>query len=368
MTSSAHQAFEARVVESYTLRPKDLAIFRILYASFVLVAVVPVAAWLPKAPQAFFNPPIGLAALFTSFATSGVLICLNLLLSLFAAMLLVGWKTGVASAGTGLTLLALNSWAYSLGKINHDILLVITPLVLGCSVWGRALSVDAVSRSPAAREREGSVPLALLALLVGFAMFTAGLAKVTTGWLDPEFRCTYGHLVVNYRFTGRETWAAKLALGVDWDWFWKLADWAPVFMELAFLPAAIHRRSFCLILAVASLFHLGVLLLFDIPFGVNLLAYGAFVRWTELPLLRTLSRVATHHSRPMTTFAFLAAFAVGLAATLGGRAANVALHFPLNSVVVWLGAAFGVGYIFSPFCGRGQRALGSQPLRQTGAT
>jgi HTTM domain len=350
MTTIRLRTFEARAIDSYGCRAADLAVFRILYASLVLVMVVPVATWLPLAPRAFFNPPIGPAALFTAPPPLSVVLGLNVLLSLFAAMLLVGWRTGVASAGTGLTLLALDSWAYSLGHITHDILMVVTPLVLGFSAWGRALSVDAARRRRPARERAEAWPIALLALLVGFAMFTAGWAKATTGWLDPELRCSYGHLVFNYLFTGRETWAAKLAVRVDSDWFWKVADWAAVALELAFLPAAVHRRPFCLILAVATLFHLWVLLLFDISFGANILVYGAFVRYTELPLFRTLGSVGPL-SRPMAVIAF----AVGVVATLGGETPAVALHIPGDEVVVWAGAVVGTGYIFWTVWGWGRR-------------
>jgi hypothetical protein len=351
MTSGRLRKFEAWALESYALRAVDLATFRIFYASFVLVAVVPIASWWPVMPRAFFNPPIGPAALFTAPPPPSVLLGVNALLSLFAAMLLVGWRTSVASAGTGLTLLALDSWAYSLGYIVHDILLVVTPLVLAFSAWGRARSVDAARRPSPARERAEAWPIALLALLVGFAMFTAGWAKATTGWLDPKLRCTYGFLVCNNRGAGRETWAMEWALGVDSDWFWKIADWLTVALELAFLAAAIHRRSFCLILAMASLFHLRALLLLDIQFAHNLIAFGAFVRYTEFPLFRTPIK-SSPFPRSKSAVAFAATCAVGFAGTLGGRTAAEVLHIPLPEVAVWAGAVGGVAYIFWTLRGR----------------
>jgi hypothetical protein len=356
LTSSRLRTFEAWCLESYALRAADLAAFRVFYASFVLVAVVPTASWWPLMPRAFFNPPIGPAAIFTAPPPPSVLLGLNALLSLFAAMLLVGWRTGVASAGTSLSLLALDSWAYSPGYIVHDILLVVTPLVLGFSAWGRALSVDAARCPSPDREWAEAWPVALLALLVGFAMFTAGWAKATTGWLDPEFRCTYGFLLLNNRVTCRETWAMEWALRVDSDWFWKVVDWLAVAMELAFLPAAVHRRSFCLILAVASQFHLCVLLLFDIQFAPNILAYGAFVRYTEFPLLRIPVKPSPFPG-PKPAIAFAAALAVGLAGTLEGRAVANVLHIPLNEVVVWSGAVVGAGYLFWTLSGRGRRVV-----------
>jgi Vitamin K-dependent gamma-carboxylase len=280
MTINAIRTLETRAVESYSARIEDIAIFRVLLAAFILCNVVPIAAWLPLAPRAFFSPPIGPAALFTGPPPAVVMLGLNCLLVLFVAMLLVGWKTGLASAGTGLTFIALKSWDYSLGKISHDIFIGVTPLVLGFSGWGRTFSIDSSSHPQIVGGRAAAWPLALLALLVGFAMFNAGLAKATTGWLDPQLRCTYGHLVLNYLQTGRETWAASWALRIDSTWFWKLTDWSAVLLEVAFLPAAIHRWSFRLVLAVSSFFHVGVMFLFGIPFSGIIAIYAAFVSTT----------------------------------------------------------------------------------------
>lgn len=344
MTINGLRALEARSLESYTARPEDLAIFRGLYAAYVLCSVIPIANWLPLAPRAFFYPPLGPAALFSAPPPAIALTGLNLLLAVFATMLFVGWKTGAASAGTGLTLFVLDSWAYSLGKINHDILLVVTPLLLGFSGWGRALSIDGLRRHCAAGERTTAWPLALLSLLIGFAMFTAGWAKVTSGWLDPQARCTYGHLAHSYLLKGRETWAAHWAFHIDSTWIWKAADWSTVALELACLPAVLHRRSIRLILAVACIFHLGVMQLFGIIFSANVLVYGAFVPFTELPGFRSLC-IADSLSPGKRLLCCLVPLAVGLVAALAGESMSGLLRVPLNALVVWGGAAVGAGYL-----------------------
>lgn len=133
MTIAGIGTLEERALNSYAYRLTDLAIFRVIYATYILAAIIPVATWISLTPKAFFYPPLGPAALFTATPPANVLIGLNVVLALFSAMLLVGWKTPVASAGTGVVLLLLESWTYSLGKISHDILLVVTPLVLGFS-------------------------------------------------------------------------------------------------------------------------------------------------------------------------------------------------------------------------------------------
>jgi hypothetical protein len=355
---------EQSLVESYALSARDLGIYRILYAAFVLLAVVPVAAWIPSAPRAFLNPPTGPAALFTNAPPSGVILGLNLLLTLFAALLLVGWRTSFASVGTGLTLLALDSWRYSLGKIDHDILLVVAPLVLGFVGWGRALSIDATRRSTADTSQGGSQaeawPVALFALLVGFALFTSGWAKATTGWLNPDLKCTYGHLATNYLVTGRETWAARLALPIQSAWVWKAADWATVALELVVLPAALRRRSFCLVLALVTVFHVGVMLLFDIPFRVNVIAYGAFVRFTDLPLLASLG--VRPVSRKSAVVAFVAACACGLTGTVLGHGL---VGSSLDEVIVGIGGLVGIVYLLRT-CARWYGGLVSDRVPTSG--
>jgi hypothetical protein len=105
-------------------------------------------------------------------------------------------------------------------------------------------------------------------LLIGMAMFTAGWAKLTTGWLQPSQRSTYGHLV------GFDTWAAKMLLGVQSGWFWKPLDWLVILMESGFLMAAFYRPAFRVVCASACLFHVAVWLLFDMRFHGNVIAYG----------------------------------------------------------------------------------------------
>jgi len=344
MTLGSLRVFERDAFASYGSKVGDLAIYRVLYASIVLLSEVPVASWLPLAPKAFFFPPLGPAAFFTGTPPASVLLGLNVLLVIFAAMLIVGWRTTLASMGTGLTLLILKAWAYSLGKIDHDIFLVVVPLLLAFSGWGRALSIDARRLPPPEDAPVAQLPLALLALVVGFAMFTAGWAKVTSGWLDPSVPATYGHLAKNFFFTGRETFAGRMALQVDSGWFWKAGDWAAVTLELGFLFAAVHRRSLCVWMALATLFHLGVLLLFDIPFPTNPLTYAAFVGYTAVPAFRSLHLEGRASARSWW-LVLAAAVALGSVATLRGQSIANALRLPLEDVIVWAGAAGGLWYL-----------------------
>ena len=363
MTLGFLRVFERDAFASYGSKVVDLAIYRILYASFVLLGEVPVASWLPLAPKAFFYPPLGPAALFTGTPPASVLLALNVLLLIFVAMLIVGWRTTLASVGTGLTLMILKAWAYSLGKIDHDIFIVVVPLLLAFSGWGRAHSIDARYLPPPGNDPVAQLPLALLALVVGFAMFTAGWAKITSGWLDPSVHATYGHLVQNYFFTGRETVAGGMALQVDSGWFWKAGDWSAVALETGFLFAAVHRRALCVWMALATLFHLGVLLLFDIPFPTNPLTYAAFVGFTAVPAFRSLQLEGKASTRSWG-LVLAAAVALGSVAVLRGQSIAKALHLPLPDLIVWAGAAGGLWYLGWILLKRRAYHAGVQPVTE----
>jgi hypothetical protein len=243
------------MIETYRPLPGDLRIYRLIYAAYLICAVVPVAPWFADAPLAFFRPPIGLAAIWTRPIPPAAMFALNVLLSVFAAMLLAGWRVRLASIGAGVTLFLLKTWAYSLGKINHDILIVVVPFVFATS-WGDDDEPD-------------PLPLAVFALLIGFAMALAGYEKASTGWLDPQLRCTYGHLVGSCVLSCRETFLARYAITIDSGILWKLADYLTVLLECGFLPAALNRRWFAVALFCAVFFHLGIDLLMSINFGWN---------------------------------------------------------------------------------------------------
>lgn len=330
---------------SYQPRLGDLAFYRVLFACYVLVGIAPVGTWVAELPQTFFRPPIGHAGFFASFPSPPLLLGLNLLLVIAAALLLVGWRTGLMSALVGLALILINGFVYATGKINHDILIVLVPLVMSVSGWGGAWSLDArrIARRGLAPRSPPGWPMALLALFIGYAMFTAGLAKLQTGWLDPEQLCTYGHLASNYLTADRYTRAAEFALKINSVLFWKAADYSAVLLELAFLPAVLHPRLFRPMLAVACLFHVGVLVLFKISFPWNVVAYAAFLVWPRL------TRTATNAlalPRPLLITLFVSSTLAGVGLALG-RPVVVALGMPLHQAIIAAGGLVGVGYLLS---------------------
>ena len=279
--------------EEYRITERSLAVSRVLTALYLLAMVYPRYVWLAAFPSSFYAPPLGLGAFFRDLPPAWVLwLLLGATVSLTLA-LLVGWHT--RATGLALTALTLvgNSFEYALGKINHDILMLVVLLTMSFSGWGRRYSVDA--RRGETLPPAAGWPLTMLALLVGFAMFSAGLPKALTGWLDPNTQSSQAHLLYNYYVFERPTLAGRLALDYTPALAWELLDWATVILELSFLPAAFSRRAMLAVGGVAVFFHAAIYFTMEIPFHLNALAYGMFVNWEQaFARWRPLDRVLDH--------------------------------------------------------------------------
>jgi hypothetical protein len=289
---------------------------------------------------------VGLAALADGFPSAWVMPALNAALVVAAALLTVGWRTPAASLATGTLLLLLKSWEYADGKINHDVLLVLAPLLLAFSGWGAAWSVDAWRRPVSAPQRlRPSSPLALVAFAIALSMFSAGALKLLTGWLDPAVHSTYGHLVINHVATGRETWLSTAALASDSGWLWEPADWAATLLELCFVGAVLHPRAMRVAVSLACLFHLGVWLLFDIVFAANVLAYAAFVPYATLAARFTGRLPAVTPPRRLLYAGCAAAVGLGLAGLAVREPLEARLGVQLQEALILAGAAAGAAYL-----------------------
>lgn len=257
----------------------DVAIYRIIFAALALLTY-PRLQRLSEYPADLFDPPPGPFALLPALPSLPILSALEIAIVVALALLLVGAFTRVTSIAAGLLLMIAFGFTYSFGKVDHTILLVAVPLIMAWSGWGDALSVDAARGGGAnLPARAAQWPLRLLALVIGLGFLTAALAKILTGWLNPFTQATQGHFLVKFLFEDKTAWFAPLAYSVNTPWLWEPLDWLTVILELAILVSVLRWRWFRTAIAIAALFHLGVVLLFNISFNVNVLAYGAFVAW-----------------------------------------------------------------------------------------
>ena len=255
------------IFRDYAISYRALGLFRLVFAfSALMVLTIPQFGWLEAAEDFMYDPPPGLASLFGGFPPTEVLKVVDTLLVLCVLGIGIGWKTPIWSiAFTCLNWLGW-SWVYSLGKIDHNGLLWVLPLILSFH-WGRALSLDARKRI---HENEGSVgwPVFICALIVGFAYFSASIPKIEGGWLNTGASMFEGYFKVS-NFGGPHADLFSILMAIESDVVWESMDWLAVIFEFGFLFALLYPplfRTFCL---VALGFHLFVILTLKIGFDAN---------------------------------------------------------------------------------------------------
>jgi uncharacterized membrane protein YphA (DoxX/SURF4 family) len=271
------------IFESYVVTPEGLGLYRIAFSLFALLFLTPGSAeyvrfsFLGGLPDVFFLPPLGPMQWTSGFPPGELFVLLEALLILSLTAMLFGYYTRTASVATTMLFLVGYGFAYSLGKINHNILFVLLPFVMAFSNWGAAYSFDAQTRRGA--RTVASWPLVLLLLLTGFAMFTAGLPKILGGWLDPNTQATYGRFVRQFFVHGRRDLLAPLAIDLQSPVLWEVFDVATVCFEVGFLIAIMHPFTTRLFAVGAIAFHTGVTLVLNIAFVPNYIVYAAVLPW-----------------------------------------------------------------------------------------
>lgn len=273
------QRLDVVLFDEYRTDARALALYRIVFASLVLILTLPDYLWIGDVPNAFLSPPFAPFLLFqTAAPPREAFLIANVALVTSAVFLLVGLYTRTASVLLSLLWLWGNSWSFAFGKIDHVILMTIAPLFLAAAGWGNAFSLDARRAGPGTRA-PAAWPLALYALWIGLGMGTAAWAKLAGGWLDPSTQAVRGHLARNYHLVGRENPIAEWALSVEPAWIWEMLDVGTIGLEGLFVVAFVRRRLFRLTCALACFFHLGIAVLMEIAYWYNLVAYGAFLSW-----------------------------------------------------------------------------------------
>jgi len=275
--------FEQWVFDSYSPGAPGLGLYRIFASLLFLFFLVPDFGFystLASYPDDFFTPPPGPMMLFDSFPPAWFLQMVHVLLIFSWVCVFIGVKTKIASIMAGVFMFIIQGFIFSLGKVNHEILLSVTPIVMAFTNWGAMFSYDAFKES-APQKTEGW-PLVLLALFIGFMMFTAGVPKILGGWLDPSTQAAQGHLFNQYYVRGRQELLAGFAIQIDSTVFWEILDWATILFEVGFLVAVLKAGWFRLFVCFAVIFHFSTMMMLNIAFLANFMAYAAFLKWDEV--------------------------------------------------------------------------------------
>lgn len=278
-----NQKFSDWIFNSFQVTPEGLGLFRIFTALFIFCFLMPSTEmydFVGSLPDDFYAPPPGPMWLFDGFPPEEFFFILHLILSVLLVFLLVGYKSQWTSILIGLVLLIIKGFFYSVGKIDHDLLMSLTSIVMAFSGWGNAYSVD-VLRSDNEDQYRGvaSWPLTLLALFIGFMMFTAGFPKILGGWLQIDTQATVGHLVNQYFGKERQDLLAGVMLQIDGPLFWEFLDYTTIIFEIGFLVAIFHPKTTKIFISFAVLFHFSIMVMMNISFLHNFVAYAAFLDW-----------------------------------------------------------------------------------------
>ncbi len=342
------------IFQAFPSTAENLAVCRILYAMFVLtMRATNSYGFAASLPSFFFLPPPGPMQLVPGVPGASFFTLLHILIIVGAVLLLFGYQTRWVSILLTLLFLTGYGYVFSLGKINHNILPTLLPLVMAFSNWGSAYSLDARLHPSRVRNPE-TWPLAMMALMTGFAMFSAGLPKLLTGWLAFDSLAVQTHQIYFFVLGNRQELLAPFFMQLQAPVFWEMLDWATVVFEMGFLVAVFYPRAFRLFCGIAVLFHLAVVLMFNITFSNHLIVYALFVDWQRaLPksLFRLLEKgsafVARHKWATLCIVLGLSAGIIqfgsprrlfdALFPTGQIRASHLLLHFGSAVFVLWLG-------------------------------
>jgi len=313
--------------ESFSLDPRSLGVARIFIGLYLVLYRTGDLRWIDTLPSSFFRPPPGPLRLLGGIPSSGALTAVSVGLSVASVALLVGYHTRLASCATGALLFLVDGLGYSFGHVHHsDTFLTAVVVIMAGSNWGAAYSIDALRRRDRAAAPVQAWPIALAAVLLGFLMLTAGLPKLATGWLDPSVLAVRDHIVHLHFASPTAGHLATLALDSENPWLWKPFDYLTLWLELGFIFAITSpraTRSFC---AAAVLFHLGILLTFDIDFTGNVVAYAIFFEWSYV----------VDRARPLQRFPWATAFARRARLTLARSRAPIGAAVFAAGVALYL--------------------------------
>lgn len=344
-------------VERGPFTSADLGIYRIIYAMAALLTV-PDISWLGQYPDFMFNTPPGPLWLLSGFPSPTVLIALEVLRSSTLIMLGLGVWTRYVSIAVWVMLSITYGLTFTLGKIDHTILLVVVPLVFAFSGWGNRFSVDSM-RFKGEPPPQQQWPFRLLALLVGWAFFAAAMTKLLTGWLSFSSQAARGYFVLGFLTEDKTYLLAQWVAAHDLRAAWELLDWMTVIFEFSILIALPWWRAFRMTLAVAAIFHLGVLLAMNIDFSSAVVAYAAFVSWGAIA--RRMGAFGVSKSiasfvemrRPLLkgpgTYLFLCLLALivgsGSWLLMVNPAGRIATGSVVGNLIILLGAVVGLTYL-----------------------
>src|SRR5690625_237586 len=129
------QKFENWIHDTWIISPGGAGLLSIVTSLYILFFLIPGNGlghykYLSELPVQFFMPPPGPRALFHVFPPLLVFQALLTLPGISLILLTIGDRTKRVSIRSGSLILLLQGFIYSVGKVNHEILTGIVPILM----------------------------------------------------------------------------------------------------------------------------------------------------------------------------------------------------------------------------------------------
>jgi hypothetical protein len=233
-----------------------------------------------------FDPPVlSIANFFDQFPDRLFFITLTVLNLILFMLMFIGVATRWTSLLFSITCLLGHNFWYSFGKIDHLLLWYIAPAFLGFAGWGKYFSCSVFKKDSGYTvfsQKTNSMLILIFALSIGFSMFTSAAEKIGGGWLSWEGEGVRFNFIKNFLIHHRENLLTSPLIGFKNHLFWKLMDYSAIVFEFGFLFSTVRLSILRFFIAVAIVFHVLVLLMFNIPFYSNVIVYLIFIDWKLL--------------------------------------------------------------------------------------
>lgn len=266
-----------RIKLNTTLSTDQLALYRIFFGAALLLYFSPTWTWLADTPPALFDPYLfSFAYLTDNHLPNYVYRSADVLTVLLSLMITLGIRAKIAFFGMFGLYSVLLSYYYSFGKIDHHTtLLLVTLIVFGFTNSGSRFAMVKDKKTAPSKQ---ATALAILALCICFGFFSAGLPKLTR-WIDFDLNSS-GFLFWYYPayfLEKNQMFLAPYVSQLPWIVL-EAMDYIAVLFEISGVVfLLLGKRTWIFFLTTACVFHLANLLLLNIDFTMNLLAYGPFL-------------------------------------------------------------------------------------------
>lgn len=273
-----NSTFWDRVGRATEVSQESLWLLRPFVGIYLLMIYSPFFAWIGEVPNVFFYPPLlSLPNLLNGFPPAWVFLGIDILVSICIALMTVGVRAKLATRMLVVLLFVGYNFQFSMGKIDHNIFLLIFLSGMSFSGWGSGFAL--VPDKPVSKLNIQKC-MALIGFLFCFGMFTAGSVKAVH-WIDFDItrngflRWYYSSIYVKQS----DMFFSGSLNALPYEWL-DLFDWGGVFFELsAFVLLLAGRKFWKIWLLAACMFHLVNLLILNIAFSANFIFYVAFLEF-----------------------------------------------------------------------------------------